>query len=439
MAEQEPNKQSEFVMEKIKERPINKRKLLKRTLTTASMAVIFGLIACLTFLILEPVFSNWLYPKEQPSPIIFPEEQDEMLPEDMMVEKDEENIQEAVESVITEDEQLEKIFENFRLDQESYVEIYDALSDYTEELDKSMVIVTGVTSDVNWMDATYEKSGSTYGVIVANNGQEYMILTDRSVVRQAKTIMVTFHEEVKVEAQVQLSDSRTNLAVIAVKEEDVPDWIREKIVIASLGSSNFRQAAGTPIVAMGYPMGSAESVGYGIISTNGMLVNKTDMNYHLFGTNIYGSTGGTGVVFNMQGKLVGVITMERYSADTRNMLSFIGISDLRKLIENMSNDKEAVYVGISAVDVTSQAHLEMGVPLGAYVREVSMNSPAMLAGIQKGDIIIEMEGENIEKFSDYTTLLDGMEIGQEVTLTLNRPVQNDYQEIKVTLTLEKMK
>ena len=65
----EQNQDSDFMIEKIKERPLNKKKLLRRTLTTASMAVIFGLIACLTFLILEPVFNNWLYPEAKPEQV----------------------------------------------------------------------------------------------------------------------------------------------------------------------------------------------------------------------------------------------------------------------------------------------------------------------------------------------------------------------------------
>ena len=76
----------EFLQEKIKERPINKRKLLKRTLITASMAVLFGLLACLSFLLLEPVLNNWLYPEEEPEVVTFPQEQNEMLPEDMLTE-----------------------------------------------------------------------------------------------------------------------------------------------------------------------------------------------------------------------------------------------------------------------------------------------------------------------------------------------------------------
>ena len=94
MADSQENKQKEqndvsekkFMIEKIKERPVNKKKLLRRTLITASMAVIFGLVACFTFLVLEPVISNWLYPEEEPQVVVFPEDQDEMSPEQMLTE-----------------------------------------------------------------------------------------------------------------------------------------------------------------------------------------------------------------------------------------------------------------------------------------------------------------------------------------------------------------
>ena len=84
MPEINDQQQKEFMIEKIKERPVNKKKLLRRTLTTASMAVIFGLIACFTFLVLEPVISNFLYPEEEAQIVLFPEEQQEMSPEQML-------------------------------------------------------------------------------------------------------------------------------------------------------------------------------------------------------------------------------------------------------------------------------------------------------------------------------------------------------------------
>ena len=83
------NQDIEFIKEKVKERPLNRRKLFKRTLLTASMAAIFGLIACVTFLVLEPVFSNLLYPEEEPQQVELKEEniEDEMRPEDMILEE----------------------------------------------------------------------------------------------------------------------------------------------------------------------------------------------------------------------------------------------------------------------------------------------------------------------------------------------------------------
>ena len=78
MPEKEQNNQNDFMIERIKERPINRKKLLRRTILTAAMAVIFGLIACFTFLVLEPVISNWLYPEEEPQIVVLPEDLEEM-------------------------------------------------------------------------------------------------------------------------------------------------------------------------------------------------------------------------------------------------------------------------------------------------------------------------------------------------------------------------
>ena len=108
---------SDFITERIKQRPVNKVKLLRRTLITAAMAVIFSLVACLTFLILEPVFSNWLYPEEEPAPIEFPAETEEMLPEDMIAD-DSQMEEPPPPEIKLEDEQIAKLLDclNFVLD-----------------------------------------------------------------------------------------------------------------------------------------------------------------------------------------------------------------------------------------------------------------------------------------------------------------------------------
>ncbi len=439
MQDADQNKQSDFMMEKIKERPVNKKKLLRRTVTTAAMAVIFGLIACLTFLILEPVFSNWLYPEEESQAVVFPEEIDELAPEDMLVEDETPSIQEAVESVMLEDEQIQKILDNVSLDKENYLQLYDAMSSYVEELNASMVTVTGVSSNVDWLNDTYEQEGQTYGVLVANNGKEYLILTSRATVRQKENIRVTFCSGESAEAEVKQTDSQTSLAVVAVPISSLTKETRDAVKVATLGSSNLKNPVGIPVVALGSPLGSVGSAGYGMIVSAAVPLSKVDANYKLFVTDIAGTSDGLGVLFNMQSQIVGIITPDRARAELKNNVTAVGISELRKLIENMSNGKTAAYMGISGTDVTADANREYGVPFGAYVREIEMDSPAMLAGIQRGDVIVEIAGNSIENFNNYAAALLRLDAGQTVTVIVQRSVQNSYREMEIELTLGEAK
>ena len=152
MSELEPQKQNNFMIEKIKERPINKRKLLRRTLLTAAMAVIFGLIACFTFLVLEPVLNNWLHPKEESHAVTFPEDLQEMLPADMLednIHQDNTELSDT-ESMALEKEQIEEILSGVKLDLDNYIHLYTRIAAYVEDLVPYLVTFTGITSYVYW-------------------------------------------------------------------------------------------------------------------------------------------------------------------------------------------------------------------------------------------------------------------------------------------------
>lgn len=438
MADGEQNKQSDFMIEKIKNRPINKKKLLRRTVTTAVMAVIFGLVACLTFLILEPVFSNWLYPEEEPPKIIFPEEEDEVQPEDMLVEEEppDSSIQEEVETILLEDEGIREILENIQLDQDNYIQLYNIMAEYAASLRPYMVTVTAVTSNEDWLNNVNERLGQTYGTIMASNGIEWMILTDWATIRRANDIRVTFCDGEQVEATVKQTDEQTGLAVISVTIEEMPQTTRETAQVVTLGSSNMRDPLGIPVVAMGCPLGTVGSIGYGMIAGKGGALNLEDANYRTFITDIYGSENAAGALFDMQGKLIGIITPSLTYDDMPNAIMAIGISDLRKLIENMSNEKEAAYLGISAIDVTAEANQEMQVPFGAYVRDIAMDSPAMLAGIQRGDVIVEMDGSRIDNCINYTSIIQRLEAGQTIVVVVQRLSQDSYRRMEMEITLE---
>ena len=414
-----------FIKEKVKERPINKRKLLKRTMITASMAVIFGLIACFTFLILEHVFSNWLYPEEEPEPVQLQEESEneEMLPEDMVLETESE--EETTPPVQT------TVVERVELDVSDYQMLYKMV----QEVSKSLVTVIGITSDTDWMNNSYENEGQNAGLIVADNGRELLILTEKEIVDQSEELNVVFCDNTQVQAELKQADSTVGLAVISVLLTDIPDATRETISPARLASSSNSGLLATPVVALGRPLGRANSVVYGMITSADSTLNLADGNYQLLTTDMYGSTYASGILTNLSGQVLGIICQENSAEDTPNLITAYGISGLKNLIEKLSNGQPSSSLGIFGTDVPQEIQETQGVPAGAYVTGIVMDSPAMVAGIQSGDVIVQMGTEPIDSFSDYTSTLMGLLPDTEVTLTVMRQVQNEYQEMTVDVLL----
>lgn len=437
MQKPELNTESDFMIEKIKERPLNRKKLLRRTITTASMAVIFGLIACLTFLLLEPVISNWLHPEEPPAAVVIPDETEEILPEDMLVEDEPQIV--IPDNINLEEEQISQILAGMELDVEDYREIYNSMSEYTSELNKSIVMVTGAVSNVDWFNEAYESEGFASGVIFYNNGKEFLILLDRTPISKAETLTVTFFEGTEVEATVKQYDSNTNLAVVAVPIANVANDLKEKITVASLGISNIKSLAGTPIIVLGSPMGVPGSVCHGTITSSSTVLSMADANYKLIQTDVFGSQNSSGVIFDLRGQVLGIVTNGKTSSDMKNLVTAYGISELKKMITKMGNGEELAYMGIEGTDVTTTANKDMGVPYGAYIKEIYMDSPAMRTGIQRGDVITELNDLPIESFTDYVNTILSLKPDDVVTVKVMRQAQDAYKEMSFEVTLESAK
>ena len=457
MPDLEEKAQKDFVIEKIKVKPVNKKKLMRRMVITVALAVIFGLVACVTFLLLEPVISNWLYPPEKPEvqTVSFPEDQEEMSPEDMLAENLPTDTPEPSPSptptpepnpeaeggeetpVVLGEEQVQEILSQVTLDLEHYKELYGALSQYVNELNRYMVTVTAVTSNIDWFNSVQESRNQCSGVIIYENGIELLILTDYSAIKSAERIMLTFYDESQLEAHVKQYDSVTNLAVLAVALEDLSDTIKEEeeLPIVKFGYSNVRNLAGTPVVAIGSPMGVSNSMGYGIITGSSTVLSMTDRNYKLILTDISGSQNASGVLFDLQGRLIGIITNNKSKSDMKNLVNAYGIAELQKTVEKMSNASAVAYMGIRGGDVPKEANQNLNVPYGAYVEEFELDSPAMHAGIQSGDVIVGMNDKNISSFNEYSNALMEMEPGQIVEVTVMRQAQEEYKEMKFNIEL----
>lgn len=418
------NEKEEFqiIRERMKERPVNRKKLLRRMVITASMAVIFGALACITILVLEPVFSNILTPEEEPERVEIRLDEEEMLPTDMLSETAQTY---EKEDYSQDGEELTAI--------DGYVQLYGEIHDLVSVTQKSLVTVAGVSQDVDWFSNEYESKGTTSGLIIANNNKELLILCSSSAITGIDNIQVHFYNGMAVEGIVKMSDENTGLSVVAVEVDKLSETLLDPTIIANLGNSKPSRLLAAPVIALGQPMGTSDSVAYGMITSKGYMLNLKDSNYELFYTDIHGNDKSNGIIINMQGDVLGIIDQAHNQSD-KSVIAAIGISDIKRTIERLSNAEEMAVLGIIGKEITSEA-LANGVPIGAYVTGIDMDSPAMRIGIQSGDVIVKIDGIDIASYSEFTEAMYTLRSDAEVNITIKRYDGEEYRDMELRVTL----
>ncbi len=445
------NRDFEYIREQIKSRPVNRGKLAKSTLISAVSALVFGLVACVAFFALAPLVSGYFEKDEeeeipQGRVIIFPEEtiEEETNPEDMLIT----SVPEAPPTVSADtddppplsEEDLEKAISNVEFTVSDYQKLYQDLAAIASDARKSMVRVRTVKTDIDWFDNMFEETNEEPGLIIAENGVNLFVVTKYSGIKNTEnvSIFVFFVNEMYVEATLQAYDLRTDLCVLSIPLNTIDETTRATYVIASLGTSNSSRLSGSPVIAVGSPMGNYGSLNYGIITSVNRDLTVTDHIYRQITTDIYGSSSANGVLINLRGEVLGIIDTKYSDKDTKNLICAIGISELKKTIEDMINGKELIYFGITGANVPESATYLYDAPRGAFVKTVEMDSPAMAGGIQAGDIIMAIDGKYVNNYSELVTEISNLESDKEIEVDVSRQSVDGYKTLTFTIIPEQL-
>lgn len=412
------SKEYSFITEKIKEHPADHKKLLLRIGTNVVMAVIFGIVACFVFVVLRPYAESLVNPDT--SKITIPkDESEEELSEDVSDDT----------KTKDDDSQVIYVTEEKGMELSDYQELQNQVYEIGQEASKSIVTVTGVTSDVDWFNNTYEDSGQAAGVIVGENGKEYLILTERRIIEGADAIKVTFSDDYTATAKLKQYDANTGLAILSVKLSDIGKSTKENIKDAVLGNS-YSTTQGEMVIAIGSPSGSNYTISDGTILSIKNKVSTIDANYSVFTTDIIGNAQGSGVIINLKGEVIAIILQNYSGIYDQNTVTAVSISELKTNIEKLSNGEQIAYVGIKGATVTANIADEQGIPEGLFVTEIEADSPAYEAGITNADVIVDIDGISITGIKTYQKLLTEHAPGDNITITVMRKGANEYKEIE---------
>ena len=147
-----------------------------------------------------------------------------------------------------------------------------------------------------------------------------------------------------------------------------------------------------------------------------------------------GSTDGSGILVNLDGEIVGIIA-QSYSAKGNNVVTGIAISQIKKLIENLSNNVSRAYIGIRGQDVTEELSDKTGIPKGVLISRVADDSPAMMAGMKEYDVIVKLGEHKVETIKQYHEQLGKYSTGDVVTVTAMRKGAEGYAEMTFDVTM----
>jgi len=320
------------------------------------------------------------------------------------------------------------------------------VSDISENVMPSVVSITikSVTEySAGFFGQTYEyeSEGSGSGIIIGENDQELLIVTNNHVVAGADTVSVAFIDEEVYEAKVKGTDSDSDLAIIVVDLDDISDETMSKIRIATIGNSD-ELKVGEQVVAIGNALGYGQSVTTGIVSAKNR-TNETNST-PLIQTDAAINPGNSGgALLNMKGEVIGINSSKMASYDVEGMGYAIPITEVESIIDNLMNretrekvsEEERGYLGIGCQTISEDASLMYGLPVGVLVSEVEKDSAAYDAGIKKNYIITKFDGQSVSSADGLVSMLEYYKAGETVEVVVMYPDDDEYKEKTVSVTL----
>ncbi len=324
-------------------------------------------------------------------------------------------------------------------------------TDVSSIVEKAMPSVVAINNTMlmqqqTWFgpSQTVEVPSSGSGIIVGQNDEELLIVTNNHVVEDSKELTVTFIDNSQVSAAIKGTDSETDLAVIAIPLKDIPSDTMSQIKVATLGDSDSLKV-GQGVIAIGNALGYGQSVTVGYVSALNRQVKAEDQTTRtLLQTDAAINPGNSGgALLNMKGEVIGINAAKYSSTEVEGMGYAIPISQAQDIINELMNkktrvvvdEKEQGYLGIQGQNIDETAANMYGMPRGIYVYKIVEDSAASQSDLREKDIITKFDGQTVRTMADLKDMLTYYKGGDTVNLTVQSLENGQYEERTVQITL----
>lgn len=291
---------------------------------------------------------------------------------------------------------------------------------------------------------SYEVPSSGSGIIIGENDTELLIVTNNHVVQDTVSLKITFVDDTAVDAAVKGTDPDTDLAVISVPLDQIPQETKEKIAVARLGDSDGLKV-GQGVIAIGNALGYGQSVTVGYVSALNREIKTSDGNTRvLLQTDAAINPGNSGgALLNMKGEVIGINAAKYSSIEVEGIGYAIPVSGVQDILDELMNRKtrsevaeeKRGYLGIQGTTVDEDAAAAFGMPKGVYVYKILKDGAAADSQLREKDIITKLDGMTVKSMQELQKFLKGYETGETIELLVQRQEDGQYKEIQIPVTL----
>ena len=275
---------------------------------------------------------------------------------------------------------------------------------------------------------TPKQQGSGSGVIISADGY---IVTNNHVVADADELTVTLNDNKEYSARIIGTDKTTDLALIKIDGKNLP-----AITIAN--SENIK--VGEWVLAVGNPFNLTNTVTAGIVSAKGRSLYKNGVESFIQTDAAINPGNSGGALVNTRGELIGINAMLYSQTGSFSGYGFaIPTSIMNKVVDDLKTygTVQRAVVGIQGSDVKNYVDgqkeqgkdIDLGTMEGIYVAKVTEESAAEEAGLKEGDVIIAIDGKEMNKMADMQEYLAKKCPGDKVTVTYLRDKKKNTKSI----------
>jgi Do/DeqQ family serine protease len=265
---------------------------------------------------------------------------------------------------------------------------------------------------------TQEQVGTGSGVIISEDGY---IVTNNHVIKDASEIEITLNNKQSYKAKLIGTDSKMDIALLKIDAG-------EKLPYTAFANSDSVKI-GEWVLAVGNPYNLTSTVTAGIVSAKARNLDTSGIQSFIQTDAAVNPGNSGGALVNTRGELIGINTMISSMTGSYVGYSFAVPSNIaRKIIEDIMEfgNVQRGILGVEGGELNSTASKQLGIAetQGFYINGITKNSGAEKSGLEKGDIIIKLDNQNVATYADLSGYINTKRPNDKVQVTFIRDGKN---------------